>query len=268
MADFSSKNNCIARTYSYTLPTIAFANHKEPESLQEFRVTTKKLVMVRQTLKMFIGMHNFHNFTSGRAYIDPSSRRFIHAFVCNDPFVVNGVEFVVIVVKGQSFMLRQIRKMIGLMLAVVRKVTTTGTISHSFKQKKIDMPIAPGLGLVLDRLHYDGYNKRVAGDSVYDMLIWDELDKKILQFRDNFINPVIINTEINEQPMLKWLETLQFHSYDGRTNQTKGIDKNLKVDGNEDEEAEELGSDYVDDSDDLGSDDENFAMELLQRQIG
>ena len=41
---------------------------------------------------------------------------------CGSPFLVDGMEFCVISVRGQSFMIHQIRKMIGLVIAVVRKV--------------------------------------------------------------------------------------------------------------------------------------------------
>lgn len=76
------------------------------------------------------------------------------------PFIVRDVyEFATIKIKGQSFMLHQIRKMIGLMLAIVRGLTPKDTITKAFQQEKIDLPTAPGLGLVLNQPHYDRYSK-------------------------------------------------------------------------------------------------------------
>ncbi len=35
---------------------------------------------VNETLSLLKGTHNFHNFTSGRKYTDPSAKRFIMSF--------------------------------------------------------------------------------------------------------------------------------------------------------------------------------------------
>ena len=50
--------------------------------------------------------------------------RYIISFDCSEPFTVDGVDFVRCVVVGQSFMLHQIRKLIGMMLGVVRGAWT------------------------------------------------------------------------------------------------------------------------------------------------
>jgi len=48
---------------------------------------------------------------------------------------------------------------------------------------QVDIPKAPGVGLVLDRVHYDGYNKKYGNDGLHVQLCWDEY--KVLTF---FIN--------------------------------------------------------------------------------
>lgn len=230
---FNAKDQCNSRTYSYTLPTISFAPGTEKCSLLEYRVTPATLALVNETLKLFEGTHNFHNFTSRKAFADPSANRFINLFACGEPFLAKDVEFCVINVKGQSFMMHQIRKMIGLTLAVVRGVTTADTIARSFKENRIDIPMAPGLGLVLDQAHYDGYNHRYGDDGLHELLIWDDCEPAIQEFRDKFIHPVIVETEIVDQPMIKWLETLPFHSYDERFG---NFDKNARGDSDDDPE--------------------------------
>ena len=125
-------------------------------------------------------------------------------------------ELIWVICFRQSFMIHQIRKMIGLVLAVVRGVTETQTISLAFGEKRIDVPKAPGLGLVLDQVHYDQYNERYGQDGIHDAISWDDLEPTIKEFRAQFIHPVIINTEINEGPMTKWLDTLLYHTYDDR----------------------------------------------------
>lgn len=234
---FNAKDQCNSRTYSYTLPTISFAPYTEKFSLQEYRATKDTLEHVNETLKLFEGTHNFHNFTSRKAFADPSANRFINLFECGEPFLASGVEFCVVHVKGQSFMMHQIRKMIGLTLAVVRGITTADTIARSFKENRIDIPMAPGLGLVLDQAHYDGYNNRYGDDGMHELLVWDDCDTAVQEFRDKFIHPVIVETEIVEQPMIKWLETIPLHSYDERIG---NLDKSEIMRGDSDDDEQTL----------------------------
>ena len=38
------------------------------------------MVQVNEVLSKFVGTHNFHNFTSGKKYTDPSAKRYIYSF--------------------------------------------------------------------------------------------------------------------------------------------------------------------------------------------
>lgn len=75
----------------------------------------------------------------------------------------------VFTLSGQSFMLHQIRKMVGLAMAVVRGLTEAEVISRAWRRERLDVPIAPGLGLVLEEPHYDKYNKRFGSDGVHEV---------------------------------------------------------------------------------------------------
>lgn len=81
--------------------------------------------------------------------MDPRARRYIMSFLCVDTFVSKDIEFVVLEVKGQSFMLHQIRKMVAIVIAVARNIISEETISQAFKTAKMEIPIAPSLGLCL-----------------------------------------------------------------------------------------------------------------------
>lgn len=69
-----------------------------------------------------------------------------------EPFISKGLEFSVLRVKGQSFMLHQIRKMVGTTIAVARGLASLDTLHRAWKTERLDLPVAPGLGLVLEEV--------------------------------------------------------------------------------------------------------------------
>lgn len=152
---FNSKSQCDSRTYTYMLPTIAFANQNEEVDQKTYRVNAEIVKRVNELLQNYVGTKNFHNYTSKKKPSDPSAKRFMKSFVCEEPFVKRGVEFAVLKVQGQSFMLHQIRKMVGVVIGIIRGLTPFEVMIQSFGQEKVSTPRAPGLGLVLDYVHYD-----------------------------------------------------------------------------------------------------------------
>ncbi|GFX47052.1 tRNA pseudouridine synthase A [Trichonephila clavipes] len=212
---FDAKIACDARTYSYMIPTFAFAPLDE-ENLETYKISADKIEEVNTFLKSYLGTRNFYNFTSGRLPGDPSCKRYILSFECGSPFESHGLEFCVIKVKGQSFMLHQIRKMIGLTIAIIKKLTDLSILSKVWDSERIDIPKAPGLGLMLEELHYDWYNKKYGSDGIHEALKWDEFKEQIETFKMEKICANIAKTEREEKSMLQWLETLPHHSYDVR----------------------------------------------------
>lgn len=215
---FNSKSNCDARTYTYTLPTMAFALQEDKVDMESYRVPEERLKVVSETLKLFEGTKNFHNFTSRKEFIDPSSKRFIMSFECETPFIPEGttVEFATLKIKGQSFMLHQIRKMVGLTLAVVRGLTPAETIVKAFEEQRYGIPTAPGLGLVLNRIHYEKYNVRYGEDGCHEALDFQKEEEQIQEFFRKHIAATIVDTELKTASMFEWLETLPLHSYEPR----------------------------------------------------
>lgn len=85
-------------------------------------------------LKCYEGTHNFHNFTTRIKAEDPSSQRFIVSFSANETVIVDGIEFVKCEVVGQSFMLHQIRKLIGFAVLVMRNIVPESLIEIALRR--------------------------------------------------------------------------------------------------------------------------------------
>ncbi|KAJ3605122.1 hypothetical protein NHX12_027172 [Muraenolepis orangiensis] len=212
---FNSKNNCDARTYSYMLPTVAFApKDYDTQTSAAFRLDPETLKKVNGLFTLYKGTHNFHNFTSQKSPQDPSARRYIMEMSCEEPFVCGESEFAVITVRGQSFMLHQIRKMIGLVIAVVKGYAKDEVLERSWGPEKVDIPRAPGLGLVLERVHFDRYNQRFGGDGLHQRLEWDEESESMKGFKKAHIYPSIVDTESEERSMISWMASLPIHDYE------------------------------------------------------
>ncbi|XP_005938902.1 tRNA pseudouridine synthase A [Haplochromis burtoni] len=212
---FNSKNNCDARTYSYMLPTLAFSpKDYDTGNIAAFRLEPETLQKVNRLFALYKGTHNFHNFTSQKAPSDPSARRYITEMSCGEPFIRRNYEFAVITVRGQSFMLHQIRKMIGLVIAVVKGYAKEEVMERSWGHEKVDVPKAPGLGLILERVHFDRYNKRFGGDGLHEKLEWDREEEEIKAFKEAHIYPTIIETECEEGSMVSWMATLPIHDFE------------------------------------------------------
>jgi tRNA pseudouridine(38-40) synthase len=107
------------------------------------RVSEDTLSKLRAALKCFEGTNVFHNFTSGKASSDATAQRFVLSFDCGDPFLAPGgqgegegdIEWVLLSVLGQSFLLNQIRKMVCLAVEVARGAATNATIKAALSPK-------------------------------------------------------------------------------------------------------------------------------------
>lgn len=95
-------------------------------------------------------------------------------------------------------MLHQIRKMVGVIIAICRGVANLDVIERSWQPDRLDLPIAPGLGLVLEEVHYDKYNEKFGNDGMHERLDFIELKDQVSEFRAKHILPTIINVEKEE----------------------------------------------------------------------
>lgn len=236
---FNSKSKCNARTYSYTLPTYVMEpSLVSEEERKKYRITEEKQEQVKKILEVYKGTKSYHNFTEKKHYQDPSALRFIMGFTLDRVFIDSDMEFAVLLVKGQSFMLHQIRKMVGLAIAVLRGHTDHSILEKVFGKDKVMIPTAPGLGLVLDTVHYDRYDAKFK-DS-HDSLTWSAEEEEIHKFKHEHIYPVIVKGEVEGQSMATWLEKLSKHSYEpSEENLEKGDEKELAGDDDDDADLDD-----------------------------
>nr|CAD2160507.1 unnamed protein product [Meloidogyne enterolobii] len=103
--------------------------------------------------------------------------------------------------------------MIGTVLAIMRGFMYKSDVARSFLSVRMDIPKAPGLGLLLERLHYDRYEKRF--EKTHGSLNnWgEEIETQLLEWRDKMIMDRILSEECRTQSMMRWLTTLPAHNY-------------------------------------------------------
>lgn len=224
--NFNCKSAADARTYLYLTPTFAFSPCTDIIS-ESWRCDESTIKGVNDVLKLYLGSHYFHNYTSGKLPMEPSSRRHIYEFVCGEPFEKDGIEWCLIQIKGQSFMLHQIRKMIGMAMAIVRGHTSVSKIDETFGMQRIDIPRAPGLGLVLEQVHFDRYNKRYGSDGMHETLSWDKVEDQVTRFKEDIVFSDIISTEISSKSMFEWMSVLPMHQFKPRHFEEDGENSQL-----------------------------------------
>ncbi|XP_065218514.1 pseudouridylate synthase 1 homolog isoform X2 [Planococcus citri] len=208
---FNSKNSCDYRTYSYTCPSFAFAP-KSVKLSEDYRINDEVVENVNKWASCYVGTHNYHNFTSGRKPLDPSCKRHIMSVVCQPPVIRDELELVTFLVKGQSFMLHQIRKMIGVLMAIARGYVSPDYINKAFLANELlQLPVAPGLGLLLEQVHYDWYNKKYGENGIHEKLDFQDVEDLVSEFREKQIYPIIIREEKENKSMLNYMETLGAH---------------------------------------------------------
>ncbi|CAI4827608.1 BDN_1c_G0052920.mRNA.1.CDS.1 [Saccharomyces cerevisiae] len=166
---------------------------------RRYRISAAKLAKFRASTSQYLGAHNFHNFTLGKDFKEPSAIRFMKDIKVSDPFVIGDAqtEWISIKIHGQSFMLHQIRKMVSMATLITRCGCPVERISQAYGQQKINIPKAPALGLLLEAPVFEGYNKRLEqfGYKAIDFSKYqDEVDK----FKMKHIYDKIYKEEVDE----------------------------------------------------------------------
>ena len=149
-----------------------------------YRISAARLDQIQVCLDAFIGTRNHHNYTIGKKFNDASAQRLIKSFRLDPtPILIDGMEWLSLKVHGQSFMMHQIRKMVGMVALVVRCGCDPKRVQEAFGPQPISIPKAPGLGLLLERPVFDTYNKRAKGDLGKEPLDFDKYKEEMDEFK-------------------------------------------------------------------------------------
>lgn len=151
-----------------------------------YRIPQERLQRIREALQMYCGTNNFWNFTINKKFGDPSAKRYIKTFIALDPIIVEGTEWIQMRVHGQSFMMHQIRKMVGLVLMSLRMGANLDIIKQAYTNQALPIPKAPGIGLFLERPVFETYNKK-APTHGREEISFDKYNDQIEQFKKEHI---------------------------------------------------------------------------------
>ncbi|KAI1751485.1 pseudouridine synthase [Xylaria castorea] len=166
---------------------------------RRYRVTPDRLEQLQEALDKYVGTKNYHNYTVQKSHGDPASKRTIKSFVVNrKPIQINDTEWLSLKVHGQSFMMHQIRKMVGMAVLAVRCATPWSRFEESYSPARISIPKAPSLGLLLERPVFDSYNKRAVENLNLEELNFSNHDKEIHAFKEQHIYHRIFELEEKE----------------------------------------------------------------------
>lgn len=163
---------------------------------RRYRIGPSRLQRLQAALDQYVGTNNFHNYTVQKAFGDASAKRHIKSFVVDPkPVLIGGTEWLSLKVHGQSFMMHQIRKMVGMASLLVRCGTPLDRVGESYGVRKIAIPKAPGLGLLLERPVFENYNRRARDSLGRPAIDFDNYDAELQAFKDKHIYARIFDVE-------------------------------------------------------------------------
>lgn len=163
---------------------------------RSFRIPQARFDRIQPTLDQFLGTHKYHNYTVDKDFSDPSAQRHIKSFkVDPDRKIVDTTEWLSIKIHGQSFMMHQIRKMIGCVSLTVRCGASPSHIANTFKSNRVSIPKVPGLGLLLERPVFESYNSGAAEKFEREPIDFSQYEKEMDEFKQREIYQRIYREE-------------------------------------------------------------------------
>ncbi|KAK2067059.1 hypothetical protein P8C59_000826 [Phyllachora maydis] len=175
---------------------------------RRYRVTEARLQRLQQVLNEYVGTKNYHNYTVAKPFRDPSAKRHMKSFDVNPkPIPIRDTEWLSLKVHGQSFMMHQIRKMVAMAVMVVRCGSPLSLLYDSFGPRRISIPKAPSLGLMLERPMFPSYGTKAAGLDL-EPIDFSKYDEQIQEFKDREIYSRMFETEEKENAFHQFFQQL------------------------------------------------------------
>ncbi|KAH6625750.1 pseudouridine synthase [Boeremia exigua] len=166
------------------------------DAKRAYRISPERQARVQAALDNYLGTRRYHNYTVQKKFSDTSAKRYIKYFnVAPKPIIINDTEWLSLKVHGQSFMMHQIRKMVGMAALTVRCGTNPKIMLDSFENNTVRVPKAPGLGLLLERPVFDSYNAKSAQAFGREKIDFAKYDDKIQEFKEREIYQRIFREE-------------------------------------------------------------------------
>lgn len=161
-----------------------------------YRISPERQARVQAALDNYLGTRKYHNYTVQKKFSDKSAQRYIKSFkVAPKPIIINDTEWLSLKVHGQSFMMHQIRKMVGMAALTVRCGANPKIMEESFGNVIVRIPKAPGLGLLLERPVFDSYNEKQARAHGRESIDFNKFNKEIEEFKEREIYQRIFREE-------------------------------------------------------------------------
>ncbi|KAI0563810.1 Mevalonate kinase [Gracilaria domingensis] len=205
---FNARSNCHRRRYEYIFPVRLLGGKNGVETELNDGEGDPRAARLTSILKRFEGTHCFANFTEGLTGSEDASKRYMIKLQCSQPFKPpnSGIYYVSVEIFGQSFLLHQIRKMVGLSIYVYLGHAPEEAISVALcPNVKFHTPMAPALGLLLENLVYDNYNKRFK-HILERPISSDAFEEARLQFKTHQVYRRIAEKEREERILETWVK--------------------------------------------------------------
>lgn len=182
------------------------------DEMSKFEYGEKEKARFNAILKRYEGTHNFHNFTTRTKAEDPAAKRYIISFNADTTVSIDGIEFVRCEVVGQSFMLHQIRKMIGFAVAMMRNCCPESLMDIALRRDiNINVPTAPEVGLYLDECFFTSYNDK--WKDTHETVSMEAYAEQAEEFKMKYIFSHIASMEHKEGAVALWLHSLNHRNY-------------------------------------------------------
>ncbi|CAD6469501.1 ASN_HP2_G0018800.mRNA.1.CDS.1 [Saccharomyces cerevisiae] len=161
-------------------------------TLSGYCLPPSKLDAFEAAMQEYVGTHNFHNFTTGKLWGDPSAQRHIKKVVVSQA----SPGWICVRIHGQSFMLHQIRRMVALAVLAARCQLPPNIVRNYFNAgPRKYIPRAPAQGLLLEGPVFDGYNTKLRNLLYCEIRPDDITLERMCRFRERQICTAIAHEE-------------------------------------------------------------------------